>query len=63
MWVTPLNIVTLLSMLAALGYVASEARKLDGNLGALLRDQQESRHLIEGELNRLRQSAAAMENG
>ena len=63
MWVTTLNIVTLVSMLAALSYVALASRKLDGSLGTLLQDQQESRRRIEGELDRLRQSAAEMQNG
>lgn len=35
MWVT-LNIVTLLSLLAALGYVAFAARRLDASLAAIL---------------------------
>lgn len=63
MWATTLNIVTLVSMLAALSYVALASRKLDGSLGRLLQDQQESRRRIEGELDRLRQSAAKMQNG
>jgi hypothetical protein len=54
MWVTPLNIVTLLFTLAALGYVALTARKLDGNLGRLLQAQSERRGELERDLERAR---------
>jgi hypothetical protein len=55
MWVT-LNIVTFLSLLAALGYVAFAARRLDTSLGAMLEDQAERRRDIERNLERTRQS-------
>jgi flagellar basal body-associated protein FliL len=53
MWVT-LNIVTLASLLAALGYVAFAARKLDASLGALLQKQSEERCRMERERDRVR---------
>ncbi len=54
MWVTTLNIVTLLSLLGALGYVALAARKLDASLGALIEDQDVSRRGVERDLARAR---------
>ena len=54
MWVTTLSIVTLLSLLGALGYVASAARKLDASLGALIEDQDMSRRCIERDVERAR---------
>ena len=56
MWVTTLNIVTLVSVLAALGYVAMTTRKLDASLGSLLREQGEGRREMERQLERVRQS-------
>jgi hypothetical protein len=47
-------------MLAALGYVAFAAGKLDTSLGALLQDQQNSRRSIERDLERVRQSVVAV---
>jgi hypothetical protein len=56
MWVT-LNIVTLLSLLAALGYVGIVARKLDTRLAALLQKQSEERVCAEQEVVRVRATA------
>lgn len=56
MWVTTLNIVTLLSLLGALGYVAFAARKLDAGLGALVAAQSESRRDLERQVERVRLS-------
>jgi hypothetical protein len=50
-----LNIVTLMAMLAVLGYVAMATRKLDASLGSLLRAQSEHRGDIERDLDRARQ--------
>ena len=55
MWVAT---VTLLSLLAALGYVALAARRLDSRLDLLLLKQSDQRHRIEQELNRVRTTAA-----
>ena len=49
MWVT-LNIVTLLSLLAALACVAFATRRLDASLAAMLDEQGKSRRGIELEL-------------
>jgi hypothetical protein len=56
MWATTLNIVTLVSMLAALSYVALASHKLDGSLGTLLRLQRERRAELERDLERARRS-------
>ena len=61
MWVTTLNIVTLVAMLGALGYVAMTTRKLDARVGSLLHEQGERRRAIERNLERVRQSLAEME--
>ena len=53
MWVA-VNIVTLASLLAALGYVAFAARKLDASLGALSQKQSESRRGLESHVERVR---------
>ena len=55
MWVT-LNIVTLLSLLAALGYVAFAARRLDASLGAMLEEQGTTRRSTELHLESARTS-------
>ena len=60
MWVNTVNIVTLVSMLAALGYVAVATRKLDASLGSLLQQQSERRRDIERDLERVRQAVAEM---
>ena len=51
MWVAT---VTLLSLLAALGYLAFAARKLDATLATLLQEQSEERHRLTEELDRVR---------
>ena len=53
--VITLSIVTLVAMLAALGYVASGARRLDVHLSSLLHDQRERRHEMAERRERLRQ--------
>ena len=55
MWVT-LNIVTFLSLLAALGYVAFAARRLDTSLGSMLEEQGERRRSVELDVERARTS-------
>jgi hypothetical protein len=54
MWVA---IVTLLSLLAALGYLAFAARRLDIRLGAMLQQQSDERSRIQQELDRVRATA------
>jgi hypothetical protein len=49
--------VTLLSLLAALGYLAFAARRLDIRLGAMLQQQGDERTRIQQELDRLRATA------
>jgi hypothetical protein len=61
MWVT-LNIVTLLSLLAALGCVACVARKLDARLAAMLEEQGKSRRSIELELAGARAALDALKS-
>lgn len=56
MWVTIVNIVTLVAMLAVLGYVAMATRKLDASLGSLLHEQGERRRASERNLERVRHS-------
>ena len=63
MWVTTLNIVTLVLMLAVLGYVAFAARKLDASLGSLLEDQSERLRRIERDLDRVRQALESISTG
>ena len=55
MWVT-LNIVTFLSLLAALGYVAFVARRLDTSLGSMIEAQGERRRSVELGVERARAS-------
>lgn len=62
MWVTTLNIGTLVAMLAVLGYVAMATRKLDASLGSLLHEQGERRRAVERNVERARQSLAEMES-
>ncbi len=54
MWAPALTIVTLLSLLAALGYLAFAARRLDARLDVLLQKQSEERSRMERELDRVR---------
>lgn len=58
MWATALAVTaTLVSLLAALGYIAFAARRLDARLDALLQKQCEERGRLERELDRLRATA------
>jgi hypothetical protein len=57
MWAPALTIVTLLSLLAALGYLVSAARRLDARLVVLLQKQSEERNHMERELERVRATA------
>ena len=50
-----LSITALAALLAALGYVASGARKLDVRLSSLLQEQGAQRREMEGNVERLRQ--------
>lgn len=63
MWVTALNIVTLVLMLAVLGYVGFAARKFDASLSALLDDQSERLRRIERDLDRVRQALDSISTG
>jgi hypothetical protein len=63
MWVTALNIATLVLMLAVLGYVAVAARKLDASLSTLLEDQSERLRRIERDLDRVRQALESISTG
>jgi len=53
--VITLSIVTLTAMLAALGYVASSARRFDVHLESLLQEQIARRRELEKVVDRLRQ--------
>jgi hypothetical protein len=63
MWVTALNIVTLVLMLAVLGYIGVAARRLDASLTALLEEQGERLRRIERDLDRVRQALDSMGTG
>jgi hypothetical protein len=63
MWVTTLNIVTLVLMLVVLGYIGFAARKLDGSLTTLLEDQSERLRKIERDLDRVRQALDSVSTG
>lgn len=57
MWATALSIVTLVSLLAALGYLAFAARKLDARLSTLLAGQIESRRGLENHVASVREGS------
>jgi hypothetical protein len=63
MWVTALNIVTLVLMLVVLGYIGFAARKFDASLTALLDDQSERLRKIERDLDRVRQALDSVSTG
>lgn len=63
MWVTTLNIVTLILMLAVLGYVTFAARKLHDGLTALLEDQSDRLRRVERDLDRVRQALDSINTG
>jgi hypothetical protein len=58
MWAPALIIGALASLLAALGYVAFAARRLEATLGVLLQKQSEEKGRLERELARVRATAA-----
>jgi hypothetical protein len=58
MWGTPLTIVMLTAAVAAVGYIASQASRLDTRLGALLQEQSEERRRLEREVERVRATSA-----
>jgi hypothetical protein len=57
MWATALTIGALVSLLAALGYVAFAARRLQATLDALLQRQSEEKGRLVRELDRVRTTA------
>ena len=57
MWATALTIGALVSLLAALGYVAFGARRLEATLGVLLQKQSEEQRRLQRELDRVRATA------
>jgi hypothetical protein len=57
MWAPALTIGALVALLAALGYVAFAARRLEATLDALLRTQGEDRNRLARELERVRTTA------
>jgi hypothetical protein len=63
MWVTALNIVTLVLMLGVLAYVGLAARRLDASLTTLLDDQGERLRRIERDLDRVRQALDSISTG
>jgi hypothetical protein len=57
MWATALTIGALVSLLAALAYVAFAARRIEATLDVLLQKQGEEKGRLERELDRLRTTA------
>ena len=57
MWVPALIIGALVSLLAALSYVAFAARRLEATLGVLLQNQSDEKGRLERELDRVRATA------
>ena len=57
MWATALIIGALVALLAALGYVAFTARRLEAALDMLMQKQNEARGRLERELDRVRATA------
>jgi hypothetical protein len=58
MWASALIIGALVSLLAALSYVAFAAHRLEAMLGVLLQKQSEEKTRVERELDRVRATAA-----
>jgi hypothetical protein len=54
MWATALTICALVVLLAALGYIAFTARRLEATLDALMQKQNDARDRLERELERVR---------
>jgi hypothetical protein len=63
MWVTALNIFTLLAMLAVLVYVSTAARRLDEGLTSMLTEQGDRLRRMERDLDRVRQSVDSISTG
>jgi predicted PurR-regulated permease PerM len=63
MWVTALNVVTLLSMIAVLGYALRSAQRLEKALTALFDEQAERLRRMERDLDRVRQSLESVSTG
>jgi hypothetical protein len=63
MWVTAVNIITLVLMLAVLGYVTYSARKLEAGLDAMLVEQGDRLRRIERDLDRVRQALDSISTG
>jgi hypothetical protein len=57
MWATALTIGALVSLLAALAYVAFAARRLEATLDVLLQKQSEEKGRLARELDRVRTTA------
>ena len=57
MWATALTICALVALLAALGYTALAARRLEATLAVLLQKQNEERIRLARELDRVRATA------
>jgi signal transduction histidine kinase len=57
MWAMALTICALVALLAALGYTALAARRLDATLGVLIQTQNEARTRLARELDRVRTTA------
>ena len=57
MWATALTICALVALLAALGYAAFTARRLEATLDALMQNQSDARGRLERELERVRATA------
>lgn len=63
MWVTALNIFTLLTMLAVLIYVCNAARRLDAGLTSMLTEQSDRLRRMERDLDRVRQAVDSISTG
>jgi hypothetical protein len=63
MWVTALNIVMLVSMLAVLAYALLSAQRLEKALTALFEDQAERLRKMERDLDRVRQALDSVSTG
>lgn len=63
MWVSTLNAIALLVIVAALGFVLFFMRKLDGALTSLVNEQGERLRKIERDLDRVRQALDSVSTG
>ena len=57
MWATALTIGALVALLAALGYIAFVARRLEATPDVLMQEQNEERDRLQRELERVRATA------